>query len=92
MVFIVLNLTVVAVVQAQSTNGTQLTVPLYPLPQIYGTVAGIFMLVLMGKKALFGGGGAILLGILAWYAYGRKNVKPRDGSTPLNAFLGRDEK
>ena len=65
--------------------------PLYPLPQIYGTVAGIFMLVLMGKKALFGGGGAILLGILAWYAYGRKNVKPRDGSTPLNAFLGRDD-
>ena len=60
------------------------------LPQIYGTIAGMFMLVLMGKKALFGGAGAIVLGLIAWYAYGRKNVQPRDGPTPLSTFLGRD--
>ena len=64
--------------------------PLYPLPQIYGTVAGILMLVLMGKKALFGGAGAVLIGLIAWYAYGRNNVQPREGSTPLSAFLGQD--
>ena len=62
---------------------------MYPLPQIYGTLAGMMMLVLMGKKALFGGSGAVLLGFIAWYAYGQRNVKPREGSTPLNAFLGR---
>ena len=49
------------------------------------------MLVLMGKKALFGGGGAILLGIVAWYAYGEKCQFPREGTTPLNAFLSRDD-
>ena len=49
------------------------------------------MLVLMGKKALFGGAGAVLIGLIAWYAYGRKNVQPREGPTPLSAFLGKDD-
>jgi hypothetical protein len=43
----------------------------------------------MGEKALYGGTGAILLGLLAWFAYGRRNVQPRDGPTPLSAFFGR---
>ena len=92
MVFIVLNLTVVVLRGAAPKHewNPPYKSPLYPLPQIYGTVAGIFMLVLMGKKALFGGGGAILLGLIAWYAYGQRNVKPREGTTPLNAFLSRD--
>ena len=92
MVFIVLNLTVVVLRGAAPKHewNPSYRSPLYPLPQIYGTVAGIFMLVLMGKKALFGGGGAILLGLIAWYAYGQRNVKPREGTTPLNAFLSRD--
>ena len=45
---------------------------------------------MMGEKALFGGGGAIVLGLLAWYAYGRRNVKPREGATPFSVFIGRD--
>ncbi len=92
MVFIVLNLTVVVLRGAAPKHewNPAYRSPLYPLPQIYGTVAGIFMLVLMGKKALFGGGGAVLLGLIAWYAYGQRNVKPREGTTPLNAFLSRD--
>ena len=92
MVFIVLNLTVVVLRRAGPTHewNPPYRSPLYPLPQIYGTIAGLFMLVLMGKKALFGGAGAIVLGLIAWYAYGRKNVQPRDGPTPLSTFLGRD--
>ena len=92
MVFIVLNLTVVVLRGAAPKHewNPAYRSPFYPLPQIYGTVAGIFMLVLMGKKALFGGGGAILLGLIAWYAYGQRNVKHREGTTPLNAFLSRD--
>ena len=93
MVFIVLNLTVVILRGAAPKHAWDppYRSPLYPLPQIYGSVAGLFMLVLMGKKALFGGGGAILLGLIAWYAYGRRNVKPLEGPTPLNAWLGRDD-
>ena len=93
MVFIVLNLTVVVLRGAGPSHvwDPPYRSPLYPLPQIYGTVAGIAMLVLMGEKALYGGSGAILLGVLAWYAYGRRNVQPRDGPTPLSAFLGRGE-
>ena len=48
------------------------------------------MLVLMGEKALYGGTGAVVIGLLAWFAYGRSNVQPREGSTPLTAFFGRD--
>ena len=93
MVFIVLNLTVVVLRGAGPSHAWDppYRSPLYPLPQIYGTVAGIAMLVLMGEKALYGGSGAILLGVLAWYAYGRRNVQPRDGPTPFSAFLGRGE-
>ena len=93
MVFIVLNLTVVVLRGAGPSHAWDppYRSPLYPLPQIYGTVAGIAMLVLMGEKALYGGSGAILLGVLAWYAYGRRNVQPRDGPTPLSAFLGTGE-
>ncbi|GIR75838.1 MAG: APC family permease [Candidatus Thermoplasmatota archaeon] len=93
MVFIVLNLTVVVLRGAGPKHEWNPTYrsPMYPLPQIYGTLAGLMMLVLMGKKALYGGSGAVLLGLVAWFAYGRRNVQPREGSTPLSAFLGRDE-
>ena len=91
MVFIVLNLTVVVLRHAGPDHpwDPPYRSPLYPLPQIYGTVAGIALLVLMGEKALYGGSGAIVLGIVAWFAYGRQNVQPRKGSTPLSALLGR---
>ncbi len=90
MVFIVLNLTVVVLRGAGPSHpwNPPYASPWYPLPQIYGTVAGIAMLVLMGEKALYGGTGAILIGLVAWFAYGRRNVRPREGSTPLGAFFG----
>jgi len=93
MVFIVLNLTVVVLRKAGPNHvwNPPYRSPWYPLPQIYGTVAGVAMLILMGKKALYGGSGAILLGLVAWYAYGRRNVKPRVEQTPFSAFLGRDD-
>ena len=93
MVFIVLNLTVVVLRGAGPRHewNPPYRSPFYPLPQIYGTVAGIAMLVLMGEKALYGGSGAVLIGLLAWYAYGRRNVQPREGSTPMSAFLSRSD-
>ena len=93
MVFIVLNLTVVVLRGAGPSHewNPPYRSPFYPLPQIYGTVAGTAMLVLMGEKALYGGSGAVLIGLLAWYAYGRRNVQPREGLTPLSAFLGSND-
>ena len=92
MVFIVLNLTVVVLRGAGSSHpwNPPYRAPWYPVPQIYGTAAGLAMLVLMGEKALYGGTGAVVIGLLAWFAYGRSNVQPREGSTPLTAFFGRD--
>lgn len=91
MVFIVLNLTVVVLRGAGPSHpwDPPYRSPLYPLLQVYGTVAGTALLVLMGEKALYGGIGAILLGLIAWYAYGRNNVEPRVGTTPMAAFFGR---
>ena len=90
MVFIVLNLTVVVLRNAGPRHpwDPPYRSPWYPLPQIYGTAAGLALLVLMGEKALYGGTGAVAIGLLAWFAYGRRNVQPRDGPTPLNAFFG----
>jgi hypothetical protein len=90
MVFVVLNLTVVVLRGAGPSHewNPPYRSPFYPLPQIYGTVAGIAMLVLMGEKALYGGTGAVVIGLLAWYAYGRRNVQPRESPTPLASFLG----
>ena len=93
MVFIVLNLTVVVLRGAGSSHpwNPPYRSPWYPVPQIYGTAAGLAMLVLMGEKALYGGTGAVLIGLLAWFTYGRRNVQPRESSTPLSAFFGRGD-
>ena len=87
MVFIVLNLTVVVSAVRLKHNGILLPVPTLPLPQIYGTVAGIFMLVLM-EEALFGGGGASLASSHG-VPTGNETSSPEKARL-LNAFLSRD--
>jgi len=58
--------------------------PLYPYMQLWGIVAGAFLISLMGSKALIGGGVAIAAGLVTYRLYGRKNYIGQ--RTPFDSF------
>ena len=47
--------------------------PLYPYVQIFGTIAGGLLIVIMGEKALYGALAACVLGVSTYFIYGKKN-------------------
>ncbi len=47
--------------------------PLFPWVQILGTVAGAYLVFIMGEKAIIGALGAIIIGVSTYYIYGKKN-------------------
>lgn len=58
--------------------------PLYPMMQIWGIVAGAFLLTFIGQKAFIGGGTAILIGSITYYLYGKKHASI--STTPVSTF------
>ncbi len=50
--------------------------PLYPFVQIFGIIAGTFLVYLMGSKAIIGAVAALVLGIATYKIYGEKNYQP----------------
>jgi|TARA_B100001093_G_scaffold518223_1_gene602348 amino acid transporter len=59
--------------------------PLYPYMQLWGIIAGAFLVILMGSKAFIGGGVAIVTGLATYYLYGRKHYIASD-KTPIATF------
>ena len=49
--------------------------PLFPWVQILGTVAGAYLVFIMGEKAIIGALGAIIIGVSTYYIYGKKNYQ-----------------
>ena len=47
--------------------------PLYPWVQIFGTIAGAYLVVIMGEKALIGALAATVIGLATYYLYGKKS-------------------
>ena len=47
--------------------------PLYPWVQIFGTIAGAYLVVIMGEKALIGALAAAVIGLATYYLYGKKS-------------------
>ena len=87
MIFILVNLTVIVLRHAgprhlwyQPTYHS----PLYPLVQIFGILAGIGLVFMMGEKTLLGALAATVLGLFTYFSYGRKHVHPR--LTPFHSF------
>jgi len=58
--------------------------PLYPYMQLWGIVAGAFLISLMGSKAFIGGGVAIAAGLVTYRLYGRKHYIAQ--RTPFDSF------
>lgn len=56
----------------------------YPWIQWWGIIGGIYLLVIMGDKAVIGGGSAIILGLILYYGYGKSHDDKR--KTPFQSF------
>ena len=59
--------------------------PLYPMMQLWGIIAGAFLIILMGSKAFIGGGAAVVAGLVTYYLYGREHYIASD-KTPIATF------
>tara|TARA_B100000212_G_scaffold140577_1_gene105880 strand:- start:13767 stop:15200 length:1434 start_codon:yes stop_codon:yes gene_type:complete len=54
--------------------------PLYPWVQIFGTVAGAALVIIMGSKAFIGAGAAVIIGVSTYYIYGKKHYEMKKSS------------
>ena len=45
--------------------------PLYPWVQIFGTIAGAYLVIIMGQKAIIGAAAATVIGLATYYIYGK---------------------
>ena len=79
MVIVALNVSVI--ILRRDDNGTDwyeptFKSPLYPYVQIFGTIAGAYLVVIMGSKAIIGAAAAVIIGVSTYYIYGKKNFEP----------------
>ncbi len=79
MVIVALNVSVI--VLRREDNGTDwyqptFKSPLYPYVQIFGTITGAFLVIIMGSKAIIGALAAVVIGVSTYYIYGKKNFEP----------------
>jgi APA family basic amino acid/polyamine antiporter len=87
MVFILINSCVIVLrrsPEAKSWYQPSYKSHLYPWIQIWGIVAGIVLIYLMGNKAFIGAGTAIGLGCITYVGYGRKHNQIR--TTPFQSL------
>ena len=78
MVIVALNVSVI--VLRRENKGTEwyeptFKSPLYPYVQIFGTIAGAYLVVIMGSKAIIGASAAVVIGVSTYYIYGKKNYQ-----------------
>lgn len=87
MIFIVINLCVIILRRSSASHGwynPSWKSPAYPLFQVFGIFAGTILLILMGEKALIGGGAAVILGFVIFKSYGERHISPK--ITPWETF------
>ena len=78
MVIVALNVSVI--VLRRENKGTEwyaptFKSPLYPYVQIFGTIAGAYLVLIMGSKAILGATAAVVIGVSTYYIYGKKNYQ-----------------
>ena len=91
MIFIMINTCVIILRQTSERHGWDPSYKgaLYPFMQIWGIVAGLFLIYFIGTKAVVGASAAIVSGLLTYYLYGHKNAKI--AQTPFQTILGKTE-
>ena len=43
--------------------------------RFFGTIAGAYLVVIMGSKAIIGASAAVVIGVSTYYIYGKKNYQ-----------------
>ncbi|MXR20257.1 amino acid permease [Halobacterium bonnevillei] len=91
LVFVLVNLAVVAFRNGSTDYQPEFRSPLYPWMQAFGVVSGVVLLTQMGMVPLFGAL-AITLGSVGWYvAYARPRIRREGAATDvIRRRLGRD--
>ena len=91
MIFIMINTCVIILRQTSERHGWDPSYKgaLYPFMQIWGILAGLFLIYFIGTKAVVGASAAIVSGLLTYYLYGHKNAKI--AQTPFQTILGKTE-
>lgn len=87
MIFIMINTCVIILRQTSENHEWNPTYkgPLYPFMQIWGIVAGCFLISLLGTKAFIGGAVAVVAGIITYHAYGKKHYTGPE-QTPFKTY------
>tara|TARA_Y100000768_G_C23699836_1_gene550843 strand:+ start:77 stop:688 length:612 start_codon:yes stop_codon:yes gene_type:complete len=52
--------------------------PLYPWVQVFGTIAGAYLVIIMGQKAIIGAAAATVIGLATYYIYGKGHYDPNN--------------
>jgi hypothetical protein len=86
MIFIMINSCVIVLRQTSYKHdwNPEYRGPLYPIIHLWGIIAGIALIVIMGQKAYAGAGFAVICGTILYYGYGKKHIRPR--LTPFTTF------
>ncbi len=80
MIFIVINACVIVLRRASKTHSwyqPKWKSPLYPFIQIFGIISGIFLIYIMGSKAILGAGACCILGLITYYSYGKSRSETK---------------
>jgi len=86
MIFMAINSCVIVIRRTKNKHNlvTKYQSPLYPYIQLWGIIAGLGLIIIMGEKAFIGAGAALVVGIITYFSYGKKHAHPRE--TPFDSF------
>jgi amino acid transporter len=79
LVFIIINLSLIALREGKEDYDPEYTAPLYPWMQIFGVVGGVVLLTQMGSTPMVGAA-AIIAGGAGWYYYWGRREADREGA------------
>ena len=86
MIFIMINSCVIILRQTDFKHewNPEYNSPLYPFIHLWGIIAGLALVYIMGEKAFIGATAAIVMGLVVYYMYGKNHAFPR--ITPFDTF------
>ncbi len=86
MIFIMINSCVIILRQTDFKHewNPEYSSPLYPFIHLWGIIAGLALVYIMGEKAFIGASAAIVMGLVVYYMYGKNHSYPR--ITPFDTF------
>ena len=86
MIFIMINTCVIILRQTSDRHGWDPSYKgiFYPFMQIWGIVAGLFLIYFIGDKAFIGASAAIAAGLVTYFLYGKRHAQI--SNTPFQSF------